>query len=102
MASHYTKIAACANVCVDGSNDHQHTRAVQNISHQNYKKLVGERIKALRVSNALTQEVLAERCGIFRTYLSRIESGSANPTLVVLVALAGALEVEPSELFKTN
>jgi DNA-binding XRE family transcriptional regulator len=100
MPSQSSEKPACANECVGGSDDHQHTRAVQNISHLNYKKLVGERIKALRVANALTQEVLAERCGIFRTYLSRIESGSANPTLVVLVALAGALEVAPSELFK--
>jgi len=102
MPSHSTEKPACVNECVGGSDDHQHTRAVQNNSHQNFKKLVGERIKSLRVANALTQEVLAERCGIFRTYLSRIESGSANPTLVVLVALAGALEVAPGELFKMH
>lgn len=98
MPSHSTEKPACANECVGPPDDHQHTQLVQN-SHLNYKKLVGERVKTLRVANALTQEVLAERCGIFRTYLSRIESGSANPTLVVLVALAGALEVPPSELF---
>lgn len=46
----------------------------------------------------LSQEVLSERCGIFRTYLSRIESGAANPTLLVLVALADSLGVPPSEL----
>lgn len=100
MPSHSTEKPACANECVGRSDDRQHTQLVHN-SHLNYKKLVGERVKALRVANALTQEVLAERCGIFRTYLSRIESGSANPTLVVLVALAGALEVPPSDLFVT-
>ncbi|MFY8044694.1 MAG: helix-turn-helix domain-containing protein, partial [Rhodoferax sp.] len=42
-------------------------------------------MRDLRLESQLTQEVLAERCGIFRTYLSRIESGVANPTLVVLV-----------------
>jgi hypothetical protein len=70
-----------------------------NEKHVSYKKIVGRQVKLLRVSNGLTQEALAERCGIFRTYLSRIESGTANPTLVVLAALAGALDVQPFELF---
>jgi transcriptional regulator with XRE-family HTH domain len=63
-----------------------------------YKNIVGEKIRSLRKSAGLSQEVLAERCGIFRTYLSRIESGSANPSLVVLVTLAKALDVEPHVL----
>jgi transcriptional regulator with XRE-family HTH domain len=67
---------------------------------KNYKLLVGARIKQLRSESELTQDILSERCGIFRTYLSRIESGSANPTLVVLVALAESLGVEPAELFR--
>jgi transcriptional regulator with XRE-family HTH domain len=46
----------------------------------------------------LTQDLLAERCGIYRTYLSRIEMGLANPTLLVLVALAHSLDVQPFEL----
>jgi transcriptional regulator with XRE-family HTH domain len=46
----------------------------------------------------MTQEDLAEKCGIYRTYLSRIESGNANLTLVVLVALANSLQVMPHEL----
>lgn len=64
----------------------------------NYKHIVGQRIKGLRQEAELSQEVLSERCGIYRTYLSRIESGSANPTLLVLVALADSLGVEPAIL----
>lgn len=64
----------------------------------NYKNVVGSRVRALRTNAALSQEVLSDRCGIFRTYLSRIESGAANPTLVVLVALAHSLDVEPHVL----
>jgi transcriptional regulator with XRE-family HTH domain len=56
----------------------------------------------LRLNADLSQEVLSERCGIFRTYLSRIESGSANPTLVVLVALAHSLNVEPYVLLSQD
>jgi transcriptional regulator with XRE-family HTH domain len=65
----------------------------------NYKELVGKKVRRLRLQAEFSQETLAERCGIFRTYLSRIESGSANPSIVVLVALAASLSVLPHELF---
>lgn len=68
------------------------------MNETNYKTIVGEKIRSLRKSAGLSQEILADRCGIFRTYLSRIESGSANPSLVVLVTLAKALDVEPHVL----
>ena len=68
----------------------------------NYKDLVGKKVRSLRLKAELSQENLAERCGIFRTYLSRIESGSANPSIVVLVALASALGVNPHELFTAH
>lgn len=71
---------------------------ITNMNEINYRNIVGEKVRALRKNAGLSQEVLAERCGIFRTYLSRIESGSANPSLVVLVTLAAALEVEPHVL----
>lgn len=58
----------------------------------------GARVRALRVERELTQEDLAEHCGLFRTYMSRIETGQANPTLTMIVALADALGVQPAEL----
>ena len=58
------------------------------------RKALGLRIKQLRADYPLTQEELADRCGLFRTYMSRIESGLANPTLTVLHTLAQGLEVE--------
>ena len=62
------------------------------------RKALGLRIKQLRADFALTQEELAERSGLFRTYMSRIESGLANPTLMVLHALAQGLGVNIAEL----
>jgi len=47
----------------------------------------------------MTQEDLAEHCGLFRTYMSRIETGKANPTLTMICALADALGVRVTELF---
>lgn len=67
-----------------------------------YKSIVGKKVKFLRLRAGMTQDVLSERCGIFRTYLSRIESGVANPTLLVLIALAEALEVLPGDLFRDS
>jgi transcriptional regulator with XRE-family HTH domain len=64
----------------------------------NYKEVLGKNVRGLRQEAELSQELLSERCGIFRTYLSRIESGSANPSIAVMVALALALNVEPHEL----
>ena len=62
------------------------------------RRALGLRIKQLRADLAVTQEELSERCGLFRTYMSRIESGLANPTLTVLHALAKGLGVDISVL----
>ena len=65
------------------------------------RKALGLRIKQLRAEYPLTQEELADRCGLFRTYMSRIESGLANPTLTVLHALAQGLEIDIGALLAT-
>ncbi len=59
----------------------------------------GLRIKELRTERELTQEELSERVGVFRTYMSRIESGGANATLTTIHAIADALKVPVSALF---
>lgn len=59
---------------------------------------LGRRIKELRGERGMTQEELADRSGLFRTYLSRIERGTANPTLSMLHALATAFRVDVTEL----
>jgi len=57
------------------------------------------RIKELRALQGLTQEDAADRIGIFRTYMSRIESGQANPTLTLLHQIAAAFGISLQELF---
>lgn len=71
-------------------------------SNDDMKVIVGRQVRRLRREAGLTQDVVSERCGIFRTYLSRIESGAANPTVTVLVALAATLNVEVQELFRNQ
>lgn len=65
------------------------------------QKNFGLRIKELRAEREITQDELAELCGFFRTYMSRIESGLANPTLTTINALALALKVDIPQLFAT-
>ena len=55
------------------------------------KGIVGRQVLRLRTKAGLSQQELADHCGIFRTYLSRIENGSANVSVSVLAALATAL-----------
>lgn len=58
----------------------------------------GDRIRELRLARGVTQDELSERVGVFRTYMSRIETGVANPTLTLVQALADALGLTLSEL----
>lgn len=65
-------------------------------------KLVQERVRALRLERALTQEELCERAGISIDAVSRIEGGSRVPTLETLERLAAALDVAVEDLVKTG
>lgn len=55
-------------------------------------------IKQLREIRGHTQRQLAELSGVPRPTVATLESGSANPTLAVLVRIAGALQVTIEEL----
>ena len=59
----------------------------------------GQLIKALRTNRQFTQEDLLEKSDIGVQYISRIENGSANPTLKIISALATAFEVALSDIF---
>lgn len=60
--------------------------------------VLGHSIKKLRRELALSKEQLAERCGFDRTYISMLERGARNPTLLNLLRLANGLEVPISKL----
>lgn len=62
------------------------------------RKLVGQNVKALREAKGLSQEELAHRADIHVTYLSGVENGRRNPTILVLERIANALDVSPSQL----
>lgn len=56
-------------------------------------------IKHLREARGLTQLRLAEMVGVNQAYISKMEAGTANPTLDKIMAVAAALGAEPAELF---
>jgi transcriptional regulator with XRE-family HTH domain len=62
--------------------------------------LLGEVVRKRRLALDLSQEELAARAGVHRTYLSDIERGARNITITVLTRLAEALEVRVSRLFR--
>lgn len=63
---------------------------------------LGLRIKWLRVEKQITQDELSERAGMFRTYVSRVEAGRANPTVTMLYQIAYALGVPVGQLFEES
>lgn len=62
------------------------------------KTRIGLNLQRLRRKNGLTQEELADRAELHQTYISGIERGIRNPTIIVIDKLADALEAEPEEL----
>ena len=60
----------------------------------------GHEIKKARESLHKSQEVLAFDANVHRTYVSLIERGLKSPTLNVIMKLARALNMRPSELLR--
>jgi transcriptional regulator with XRE-family HTH domain len=59
---------------------------------------LGKAIKKQREILGLSQEKLADRCGFDRTYISMLERGVRNPSLLNLLKLADGLETSVSKL----
>lgn len=60
----------------------------------------GKRVKDLRVRHGLTQEALAAASKLHVTYISSLERGHRNPSLKSCRAIASALDITLSELFR--
>jgi transcriptional regulator with XRE-family HTH domain len=62
------------------------------------RALVGRNFARIRAERGLTQERVAELSGFSQQYISGLEQGRRNPTVVSLFELAQALDVRPSDL----
>jgi CheY-like chemotaxis protein len=63
------------------------------------KTLLGATIKTERSALGISQEELAERAGLHRTYVSDVERGARNPSIASIEKLAQALKLSVSALF---
>jgi len=68
------------------------------ISHQHVLRKFGAKLQKTRKSKGVTQEELAFRMSMDRTYIGMIERGERNPTIRTLYKIAKALKVDSSDL----
>jgi transcriptional regulator with XRE-family HTH domain len=64
------------------------------------RKLVAQNVKRIRLEKGLTQEQFSDISGFSQQYLSGLENGRRNPTVVTLYELAKALGVGHLELLQ--
>ena len=66
------------------------------------KAVVGKNVRQYRELKGLSQEELAFDADMHRTYVSGVERGIRNPTVLIVAKLAQALGVEPCKLLDSN
>lgn len=64
------------------------------------RRRLGLNLKRFREEQGFSQEAFADHCGLHRTYISGIERGVRNPTVVILDRIAKALKVSPGALLE--
>lgn len=75
-----------------------HVRHAQTV--KNPLLQFGERVKKVRLEQGLSQEDLAEQADLHRNYVSQIECGRRNLSLLNILKLARALKVPASKLIE--
>ena len=61
-------------------------------------EVLGQNIKKVRKRLGLSQEHLAYKAGVSRSFMSDCETGRRNPTVEIISRLSAALEVQATEL----
>jgi transcriptional regulator with XRE-family HTH domain len=64
------------------------------------RRQVGLNVRQARARRGWSQEELAFRSGLHRTYVSGVERGMRNPTVLVIGRLAATLGLPPADLFQ--
>lgn len=73
---------------------------VDKISMQKTVEKFGKKVREIRLEKKLSQGKLAKILGVHPTYISGIERGLRNPSLITLEKIAKALNVKVEELIK--
>lgn len=62
------------------------------------RRTFGDRVRAARLARSISQEELALRCGLDRSYVGQVERGERNLTLENIYRIAEGLGIPPSDL----
>lgn len=65
-----------------------------------FDKIVGSNLRDLRLLNNISQEDLSLNTGLDRSYISMIENGKRNPTLLVIFKICKAMNISPKVLIE--
>ncbi|MBX3532705.1 MAG: helix-turn-helix transcriptional regulator [Rhizobiaceae bacterium] len=65
------------------------------------RQVVGANVRRLRLQAGLTQRAVADLMGVDRAYVSSLEQGKRNPTVVTLWHISAAIGCEPIDLLRT-
>ncbi|KGH16419.1 hypothetical protein P608_06465 [Comamonas thiooxydans] len=76
------------------------SRRVPSVSDLNFRQAVAAEVKARRGLIGISQEELAFRAGVHRTFIAKLEIASTQPSLSITFQLAEALAVSPEDLVK--
>ncbi|ABS13393.1 putative transcriptional regulator, XRE family [Brucella anthropi ATCC 49188] len=71
-----------------------------NRRQMDIRSVVGLNVQRIRRERRLSQEELSFRAAKTRAYISGLEAGKRNPTILTLAMLADALAVEPNDLLR--
>ena len=74
------------------------TRGNRPLGAMDLRRVVGRNVRQMREAAGLSQEELAHRASVHVTYLSGVENGRRNPTVLVVGRLALALETAAARL----
>jgi len=69
------------------------------LSKDKFTAEVGKRIKKWREKRGVSQEELADRAGLYRTYVGHLENARYSPSAYVLYRVAKALKIEVKEFY---
>ena len=99
-----TQRTATAVTPIDGTHSlWTHSRLADDygfmVNNNRNSSRFGDAVRRARAAAGLTQEELAERAGLERSYIGGVERGDRNPTLIFIEKIAEGLDIDLAELF---
>jgi DNA-binding XRE family transcriptional regulator len=93
-SSAHTSIRVACTICSPhgyGTPRAEHAPWCTSLDTSHLERIFGQVVREVRLKVGISQEELADRAGLHRTYVSLLERGKRNPSLNVIQALAAAL-----------